>query len=102
VKKPNGEPMPQDAERPLERAMALVHHERHGEYGHPADDFARTAGMWRALFGWEVEPRDVPLAMACVKLSRLQQSPEHRDSVVDLAGYAEAYWMLMERKAGSG
>ena len=83
--------------RPLEEALDLVHEDRGDAYGHPAEDFALTAGMWRALFGWDVAVTDVPLAMVCVKLSRLMQSPEHRDSVVDTAGYAEAYWMVVER-----
>ena len=85
-------------ERPLETALRLTHGDRHQEYGHPAEDFERTAGMWQALFGWDVDPKDVPLAMACVKLSRLRQSPEHTDSVVDLAGYAEAYSMVLDRE----
>lgn len=80
---------------PLEEAQELVHGARGDAYGHPADDFERTAGMWRALFGWDVKASDVALAMVCVKLSRLQQSPMKRDSVVDIAGYAEAYWLVV-------
>lgn len=91
---PDLEPEP---ERPIERARRLVYGDRGHVYGHPAEDFARTAGMWRALFGWEVEAKDVPLAMICVKLSRLRQTPDHEDSPVDIEGYAEAYWMVIER-----
>lgn len=84
--------------RPLDKALELVHGNRGRDYGHPADDFARTAGMWHALFGWDVEPEDVALAMICVKLSRLRQTPDHEDSPVDVAGYAETFVMVIERQ----
>ena len=83
----------------LMRAHKLVHDERQSDYGHPADDFSRTAALWRALFGWDADAKDVALAMVCVKLSRLQASPEHHDSIVDAAGYMETYRMVMERQA---
>lgn len=95
---PDLEPVP---ERPLEKALQLVHGNRGRDYGHPADDFARTAGMWEALFGWEVAPEDVALAMICVKMSRLRQTSDHADSPVDIGGYAEAYWMVIERASGN-
>lgn len=80
----------------LARAGRLVNGDRQATYGHPAEDFGRTAGLWRALFGWEVSAKDVALAMACVKLSRLRATPDHMDSLVDLAGYAETYRMVLE------
>jgi hypothetical protein len=88
-----------NADSPILEAYGLVHGSRQAKYGHPADDFARTAALWRALFGWNVTPENVALAMMCVKLSRLQATPDHRDSVVDLAGYAETYQMVMERES---
>lgn len=95
---PDLEPIPEPGEeRPLEEALRLVHGNRGEDYGHPAEDFARTAGAWRALFGWDATPERVALAMVCVKLSRLVQTPAKRDSVTDIAGYAEAYWMVIER-----
>lgn len=86
-------------ERPLEEALRLVHGDRGQDYGHPGEDFARTAGMWASLFGWSVTPAQVALAMICVKMSRLIQTPDKRDSAVDVGGYIEAYWMVMERAA---
>ncbi len=78
---------------PIRRAIPLVHGDRQAIYGHPSVDFARTAGIWSSLFGWKVEPADIPLAMIAVKLSRLRQTPGHEDSITDLVGYAETYYM---------
>lgn len=91
--------MPAEETGVLIEAHALVHGDRQAKYGHPADDFARTAALWRALFGWDAEPRDVALAMVCLKLSRLRATPDHRDSAVDLAGYAETYRMVVDRES---
>ena len=77
----------------LSEAAEIVSRDRQDTYGHPAEDFARTAALWRAEFGWDVKPEDVAIAMALVKLSRLRASPGHQDSVVDWAGYAQAYWL---------
>jgi len=83
----------------LETAERLVVGDRQASYGHPAEDFTRTADTWRALFGWDATPKQVALAMIVVKLSRLQQTPDKRDSLVDVAGYARAYELVMDREA---
>jgi predicted Rossmann fold nucleotide-binding protein DprA/Smf involved in DNA uptake len=90
---------PPSDENVLEEAGRIVAGDRGDDYGHPRDDFARTAGAWSALFGWDVEPRQVALAMVVVKLSRLQETPLKRDSIVDIAGYARTYEMCLEREA---
>lgn len=82
----------------LEEAQRLVGGDRGDDYGHPRDDFAKTAGAWNALFGWDCTPAKVALAMIVVKLSRLQETPHKRDSIVDIAGYARTYEMVLERE----
>ncbi len=58
-------------------------------YGEPEDSFGRTAEVYRAIFPErEWTASDVALALAALKLVRLSFHPEHRDSAVDLAGYA--------------
>lgn len=99
VKRPT-EYRPPAEESVLEEAQRIVAGDRGDQYGHPGDDFARTAGAWHALFGWEVTPAQVALAMVVVKLSRLQETPLKRDSVVDIAGYAQTYEMVQARDEG--
>lgn len=81
-----------------ETAQRLVGGDRQQDYGHPIDDFQRTAGVINALFATEFEARDIPLLMIAVKLSRIIQSPEKRDSLVDLVGYALTREMVAERE----
>jgi hypothetical protein len=73
----------------LEEAGAAVDGSRQENYGHPAEDFARIASYWSThLNGIGITPHDVALMMMMVKLSRLHNTPYHRDSLVDIAGYA--------------
>ncbi|MDR5730550.1 MAG: DUF6378 domain-containing protein, partial [Terriglobia bacterium] len=97
VKAPTKYQPPSD-ENVLEEAARIVGGDRGDAYGHPGDDFARTAGAWSALFGWDVTPARVALAMVVVKLSRLQETPSKRDSIVDIAGYARTYEMVLDRE----
>ncbi len=82
----------------LEIADGFVHGDRAEDYGHPYWDFSRTAKAWNAMFGWQVEPEQVALAMILVKLSRLTNDPTKRDSIIDIGGYAETYDMVMQYK----
>ena len=72
----------------LRDAENAVSHDRNTIYGAPEDSFGTIARHWTALFGWKVEPYQVALALALLKVARLQGNPEHMDSWVDLAGYA--------------
>lgn len=72
---------------------------REKEYGPPERDFKCIMQIWNALLdkaGGEVSPELVPLFMIGVKLSRLAESPDHRDSMVDIAGYARALEILTD------
>jgi hypothetical protein len=84
------------AETILGEADRLVGGDRGDDYGHPYEDFSKTAGAWESLFGWPCSPAQVALAMIVVKLSRLQVTPQKRDSIVDIAGYARTYEMVLE------
>lgn len=79
----------------LKTADELVHGDRAVSYGHPYTDFSRTAQMWSAILGVDVEPAQVGLCMIAVKLSRECNRPG-RDNLVDIAGYAETVSMVRE------
>ena len=61
--------------------------ERGFEYGHPAVNIKRIAELWSSYFGREIDPLDVCICMALVKVSRIVETP-NRDSFIDLVSYA--------------
>jgi len=62
--------------------------ERGSSYGTVEENFDRIARLWTVLLGKDVTPGEVALCLAALKMARLIQTPDHRDSWVDLAGYA--------------
>lgn len=86
-----------DPDSILVEAQNLVHGPRQASYGHPADDFQRTADLLNVLSkrGRAWLPSDVALVMMCVKLSR-QANAYKRDNLVDLCGYAECWARIVE------
>lgn len=83
---------PTGKETILDEAKRIVFGDRNDDYGHPREDFARTAMIWSAILGVTVRPEQVGLCMIGVKLSRHVHQPK-RDNMVDVAGYAQAAWM---------
>jgi hypothetical protein len=93
----------QERQSVLTEAQGLVHGARNEAYGHPLDDYTRTAGMVSAMLAHKLSQpltaEDLGMVMCCVKLSRQQNAPK-RDNMTDLAGYAECVqWMVDERQA---
>lgn len=81
----------------LVEAEGLVHGDRNADYGHPLDDFTRTAKIWGAILGVPISPKQVGLCMCGVKISR-ECNKSKRDNMVDLAGYAETVaWAIDEQ-----
>lgn len=79
----------------LREALSITTGARAEKYGHPSINLARTARLLDAyLLGLdrEITVADVAAIMTLVKLARLQQSPEHYDSLLDIAGYMSATW----------
>jgi hypothetical protein len=80
----------------LFEAESIVNGDRNVQYGDPNADFARTAAMWSAFLGVEIQPWQVGAMMALLKISRISWSPEKYDSWLDLAGYAACGWDCVE------
>lgn len=72
----------------LEEAASIVDGERRKIYGPPAQEFPRIAAMWSAVLGVSVTAEQVCMCMIATKLMRLSTTPSHRDSLVDICGYA--------------
>lgn len=70
----------------LTEADNLIHGERQTHYGTPQDNFSRIAAIWSVILGHTIQPDQVALCMAGLKLARLANGPHH-DSYVDAAGY---------------
>lgn len=85
-------PDPEAVHKPTiaDEAKTIVNEERVKEYGAPDKNFARVASAINALYGTDFKPWDVPVIMSLVKLSRVVESPQKRDSWIDLIGYALA------------
>lgn len=81
----------------LEEAKRIVHGERGENYGHPFEDFSRTAQIWSAVLDIDVTPEQVALCMVGVKISREVNRPK-RDNIVDGAGYFETLEMVKQER----
>jgi hypothetical protein len=70
----------------LDEAYSLVTGDRQKAYDHPARNFERIAKLWSPIFGVEVTPAQVALAMIQVKVAREIHAPK-KDNRIDLIGY---------------
>lgn len=77
----------------VEAAAQLVNGQRQDDYGHPLDDFSKTAQMWSAIAGTEITAEMVALMMVCVKISRELNRPKG-DNLIDAHGYLLTYEMV--------
>jgi hypothetical protein len=78
----------------LDEAGSIVNGARRAAYGKPEDNFARIARYWQVYFENTgrgeigITAADVSPMMRLMKEARLNESPDHRDSFVDIIGYA--------------
>ena len=76
-----------------DEAKRIVSGARRGAYGTPERNFERIAHFWTAYAkakGWPIEftAEDISPMMRLMKEARLVETPAHRDSFVDIIGYA--------------
>ena len=72
----------------FDRRAESITHDRQGDYGDPRVSFDRIALMWSAITGADISAQQVAHMMIALKICRLQHSPNHLDSLVDIVGYA--------------
>lgn len=76
-----------------DEAKRIVSGARRSAYGTPESNFERIAKFWQAYFENTGRPEaavsaaDVSPLMRLMKEARLCETPDHRDSFVDLVGY---------------
>lgn len=89
----------------LEQADKLINGDRQKDYGDKLQNFSQTSMLWQGILAAKLAPgqfitaEDVALCMIQVKLSRLVKSPDHKDSILDVAGYAGCYDILQRERA---
>ena len=91
----------QVAKEILEEASDLVTGSRADAYGDMVGCHQQIADLWNAFLSDKLKEalgaQDVAMLMALLKIARLRVSPEHRDSVIDLAGYTAIYGAITNR-----
>jgi hypothetical protein len=80
----------------FDNATRSVTQERGEDYGPPGSGFATIAHM-QAMIGHcpDAAVRHA-LNMIIVKIVRLAETPDHLDSIVDIAGYARTIAMVLD------
>jgi hypothetical protein len=87
--------MPTTTENLFNDAISTIH-QRGAVYGHPYYNHKRIADLWSAYLDWPIQPHEVAICMALVKVSRLTETPSHEDSVKDLIAYAALYKTILD------
>lgn len=95
-------------QRLLEEAMKITGQDRNKAYGNPEDNFTNIANLWNAYFdasqpngSRDCTASDVANLMILMKVARLSTNLGHRDSAVDIAGYAACLADCQEASAKS-
>lgn len=57
------------------------------QYGDPTANHIRIAQLWSAYLGYRLEPHEVAICMALVKISRIAEQATNRDSYADALSY---------------
>lgn len=80
----------------LHQAATIIAGKREDTYGGPEDNFGRISKLWSVIVEKEITPAQVANMMIALKLARLVNSPDHEDSLVDIAGYAACGYEIVK------
>lgn len=92
----------------LADAARTVNGERQDKYGNAEDSFQVIADFWNTYLCAKypqavsiISPFDVAMMMDLMKTARLTQTPNHRDSLVDKAGYVALGYRTLRTEIGA-
>lgn len=74
----------------FDEAITTIH-SRGVVYGHPFYNMERISKLVSSYLEYPVMPHDICIINILQKISRLQESPGHYDSLVDIAAYTALY-----------
>ena len=78
--------MPTTTEQLFDNVIKTIH-ERGVRYGHPITNHKRIAELWSAYLGYPIQPNEVAICMALVKISRQAEDPAYLDNYEDAIAY---------------
>ena len=87
-----------------ETELSILLESRGQEYGTWQSSARRFTDLMNAFFSQRIvedatmghfSPADYTIVMILLKLSRLAHNPAHRDSILDIQGYAAGLWELV-------
>ena len=84
----------------FDEAIKSVTQERGVDYDHPFDNFRRAHIIKLAVQDCPNPEVKHALEMIGVKLARLSYTPDHLDSIIDIAGYARTIVMILDKQKG--
>jgi hypothetical protein len=87
----------EEPQSPCLIAHSLVNGARGEAYGHPYDDYYRTASMFELLTGIRLTVEQAVKFMICVKLSR-EANKHGMDNIIDTVGYIECLAKVIDRQ----
>lgn len=97
-----------EAPRPLlYKAADIIAGARQSDYGACLQNFSQIAMLFQGTLatklikGAQITPEDVAMLMIQVKIARLAKNPDHKDSILDVAGYAGCYDILQNERDGN-
>jgi len=88
----------------LYRAQSLIEGDRQQDYGDKLQNFSQIAMLFQGSLAMKLQPtaritpEDVAILMMQVKIARLAKSPDHKDSIMDVAGYAGCFSILQDER----
>jgi len=81
----------------LEEAKSIIYGDREKTYGHPSVNLDNIAKYWGIYLKINLNAQDVATMMVLLKLARLMNQPDHRDSLVDAVGYLALIERIKEK-----